>query len=72
VTETSGWLVYASEDGTFGLAHSAGWYIVGFESRAEAVVWLQGYLVAQTFQMRQERLARDRMLAELEPHGRVS
>jgi hypothetical protein len=67
-----GWTIAAMPDGTAILVHTDGTFVAGFDSKAEAGVWLQSYLLALMDQERRAQRARERLLARMAPHGRVS
>lgn len=67
----TGWVVSQGDDGTWMLG-TADWFLAGFESRTEALIWLKAYLLQVAAQQRQEQLERDRILAAMEPHGSPS
>lgn len=68
----AGWAFF--ELGRFGwvVRHSSGFYVAGFESRIEAGVWLQQFLLAQYKQQQRDNLRRDKVLARMIPRGMVS
>lgn len=68
----NGWVIYAVSDGSYGVVHTSGFFVAGFADRAEAGFWLQDYMLRRAaLQYRHER-ARERILARLQPQGRVS
>ena len=63
-----GWAISPMRDGTFTVTHSGGFYVMGFPTFAEAAVWLQHYLLADLDRQSRERIARDAILAQMEPY----
>jgi hypothetical protein len=76
VSDLSGWTIVTLPSGVVACCHSGGFYVSGFDSKAEAAVWLGHYLLGQQIeelrQARRTERARLRILAEMKPHGRVS
>ena len=69
-----GWSVFFNDRrGTYGIVQSGtGWFLDGISSEDKAMSWVLAYRLGSEEQLRRERLERDRILAAMPVHGRVS
>jgi hypothetical protein len=76
MNEVNGWTIVELGSGGVSLVCSTGFYVAGFDSKVEAGVWLNAFILGQQRDIRrsQERAerARLRILRALPVPGRVS
>lgn len=72
MTTKTGWHIYQNDRKQYGVVSSAtGYFIEGFQTVDHAADWLRWWLIELVAQARQERLERDRILAEMEVRVRI-